>query len=170
MGEIKGIDGEQAIAKVCRREDMYWGDKLDSFPDILFLTRGYQPNVIPYSNSVFTKMDDRVSREGALLEGTHVTVLASRNLFIATGDDFNKEKALEGGSIYDIVPTILHLFGIPVPDDVDGKVPDGIFRDGSEPALRQVEYQRVDTEKRKIKNKIKKLKKHNELPPENRSR
>jgi len=43
--------------------------------------------------------------------------------------------------LYDIAPTILHMYGIPVPEDE--KVSKGIFREGSEPERKEVEYWKV---------------------------
>lgn len=163
MMEIKDLDGNKVIAKVCRREEIYWGDKLDNFPDIIFLTNGYQPNVVPYSADVIQKMSDKVSREGAMLEGTHVTIFASHSLFLATGEDFERGQTLELGSVYDIAPTILHLFGLPIPHDMDGRVPLEIFRRGIEPALREVKYEHIDMEKDKVKNRIRKLRESGRL-------
>ncbi|MBS7270442.1 MAG: hypothetical protein KIH10_16595, partial [Candidatus Freyarchaeota archaeon] len=60
--------------------------------------------------------------------------------------------------IYDLAPTILHMFNVPVPRDMDGRVLTEIFREDSEPAKRQVLYQDLVTEKILIKKKIKELK------------
>ena len=55
------------------------------------------------------------------------------------------------------VPTILHMFDIPNPKDMDGRVLNEIFKEDSELAKREIKYQEVD-EKEIIKEKIKKLK------------
>lgn len=41
-------------------------------------------------------------------------------IFIGEGENFNKKDGIRG-SIHDIAPTILKLFGIPIPDDIDGE-------------------------------------------------
>lgn len=50
----------------------------------------------------------------------------------------------------------MHLFNIPIPEDIDGRVLKEIFKENSEPAVRPVVYQKI-TEKDRIKGKIKKL-------------
>jgi len=53
-------------------------------------------------------------------------------IFIAYGDKINKNKKVVGAEIVDLAPTILHMFGIPIPKDMDGKVLSEIFKKGSE--------------------------------------
>lgn len=78
---------------------------------------------------------------------------------MACGPDIKRDGAkLAGLRIYDIAPTVLHMFGLPVPDDMDGRVLVEIFREGSEPAQREVKYQRVDLEREKIRDRITNLK------------
>lgn len=160
MKEISDVDGKKIIKEIYKREEVYWGDKLDEYPDILFLTNGYFPNVIHYFKDVLQKMSDRErkNREGAVLEGTHVTSLASDAVFIATGEDFERGKEVRNVRIYDIAPTILHIFGLPVPKDMDGRVLSEIFKESSEPAQRQVKYQEVDVEQDRVRDTVKKLK------------
>jgi tetratricopeptide (TPR) repeat protein len=45
-------------------------------------------------------------------------------IFIATGPQIRKGAALEGASVLDVTPTLLHYLGIPVGRDMDGKVLD----------------------------------------------
>jgi hypothetical protein len=40
--------------------------------------------------------------------------------------------------------------GIPIPDDMDGRVLAEIFRDGSEPARREIKYQAAERKETKI--------------------
>lgn len=45
-----------------------------------------------------------------------------RGIFIASGEDFFSDKKISGISVLDITPTILHLLGMPVAEDFDGKI------------------------------------------------
>ncbi|NQT19595.1 MAG: hypothetical protein HQ592_07815 [Planctomycetes bacterium] len=45
---------------------------------------------------------------------------------------------LEKAEIIDIAPTVLHLMGLPIPEDMDGRVLP-VFEPGSPPAARPVE-------------------------------
>lgn len=47
---------------------------------------------------------------------------------------------------------------LPVPDDLDGRVLTEIFREGSEPAQRAVEYEAAGTERQKVRERIARLK------------
>jgi arylsulfatase A-like enzyme len=47
---------------------------------------------------------------------------APDGIFIASGPGFRTGVELPGVSVYDIAPTILHLMGLPVARDLEGKV------------------------------------------------
>jgi len=61
-------------------------------------------------------------------------------VFVATGPGIAQAVALHEFSIMDLMPTILHYLGLPVPADCDGEVQRDVFRAGSEPALRPVAF------------------------------
>ena len=124
----------------------------------MFLTNGYLPNIINF-DTVFEKTSEKEIRiKGAVLEGSHYTSLSSKCLFIAYGDVFKKGEELDGGSLYDTTPTVLHMFDLPIPEDMDGKVLKEIFKEDSEPVQREIRYQKVG-EKEKVKDIIGKIKK-----------
>lgn len=75
-------------------------------------------------------------------------------IFIAYGEDI-KTGNLDA-KIYDIAPTIHHIFNLPIPSDMDGRVLKEIFKEESEPAGREVEYKSY--EKNRVKEKIRRLK------------
>ena len=52
-------------------------------------------------------------------------------IFAAIGSDI-KEKMRQDLSLIDIVPTCLHLLGLPVPSDMDGKVAGSILETDNE--------------------------------------
>jgi hypothetical protein len=43
-------------------------------------------------------------------------------VFIASGPPFRAGASPEGADLMDIAPTVLHLLGVPVPGDMDGRV------------------------------------------------
>jgi hypothetical protein len=43
-------------------------------------------------------------------------------IFIASGPEIRAGQAIQDAHIMDLAPTILHLMGLPVPDDMDGDV------------------------------------------------
>jgi hypothetical protein len=79
-------------------------------------------------------------------------------VFLACGPDIKNCGKIGDVKIYDLAPTILHLFNVPVPREMDGRVLKEIFREDSEPAKRQVLYQDLVTKEILIKKRIKELK------------
>jgi hypothetical protein len=51
-------------------------------------------------------------------------------MLIVNGPNVQPGRVLQGASIYDIAPTVLHAMGLPVPSDMDGHVLEGAFVDG----------------------------------------
>jgi len=66
-------------------------------------------------------------------------------LFLAYGPDFKRKGKLKT-SILDLAPTILHLYGLPVPDQLQGKVLTDVFAPDSDAAQREVEYRKEQKE------------------------
>jgi len=142
---------EKIIERVFMREEIYSGQMINKAPDLLLLPKkGYSlvhevaPTIIEKPN--FKKADH-----------------ALNGIFLAYGPGIKKGHKTENAKIYDIAPTILHILGLPIPKDMDGKVLTEIFEEDSEFAKRKPEY--VDPsyyegkkEKEKIKDRIKKLK------------
>lgn len=103
------------------------------------------------SKDIFTKWED---------SGGH----KSEGIFLAYGSGVKRGYKVDSAKIHDLVPTILHVFGLPIPRDVDGRVLKEIFEEGSELARREVTHQEaeaVDEKERlreKTKEKIRELK------------
>jgi hypothetical protein len=93
--------------------------------------------------------------EDPALSGGHVRA----GLFMACGPDIKKiNEPLAGLRIYDITPTALHLSGVPVSDDMDGRVLTEILKDDSEPGQRKVVYGKASSNLEDTRQKIRKLK------------
>ena len=60
-------------------------------------------------------------------EGTH----RPNGIFIARGEDINPQKQVDALSILDVTPILLHLLGLAVPKDLEGKVPPEIIAESS---------------------------------------
>jgi len=76
------------------------------------------------SDHVFLILSDHGFEAGidGELTGTHHTRNAIDGIFIATGGPFRRDAALESASILDVAPTVLHILGLPVAHDLDGRV------------------------------------------------
>lgn len=135
--------GERIIEKVYMKEELYSGRLFDRAPDLVILPKKGYTLVQNVSNEI-------IERPG-FKKGDH----ALNGIFLAYGFNIFKNKKTEHIKIYDITPTILHIFGLPIPEDIDGRVIKEIFRERSEPALREVKYQHIDRERENIKAKLK---------------
>ena len=58
----------------------------------------------------------------AILSGTHKGEAAIDGVLVAAGGPFRTGARVEGIRIYDVAPTVLHLLGLPVPADFEGRV------------------------------------------------
>ncbi len=115
-------NGADPFERIYKKEEIYSGKYLDDMPDIVFIPkRGYAAieRFQFLSNNVFE--DSRAS-------GQH----QMDGVFFIKGPDINAGKSLTKSKIYDVAPTILHILGLPVPEDMDGKVLKEIFRGDGE--------------------------------------
>ena len=83
-------------------------------------------------------------------------------IFLAYGPEIKKGQKVDA-KIYDIAPTILHIFGLPIPNDMDGRVLMEIFEEDSEfikrePRYAEPSYYEKKQEDEKLKKAIKNLK------------
>jgi len=142
---------EKIIEKVFEKEEIYSGSMINKAPDLLLLPKkGY---------SLVHEVAPTITEKPNFKKADH----ALNGIFLAYGPGVKKGYKIENTKIYDIAPTILHIFGLPIPNDIDGKVLIEIFEEDSEFAKRKPEhvdpsYYNWEGEKEKIKEKIKKLK------------
>ncbi|RJS85660.1 hypothetical protein CW713_01245 [Methanophagales archaeon] len=143
--------GTNIIEKVWKKEEIFRGKY--RIPDILIApNQNYRINLNKYSKIV--------SKRNFHLRGDHPW--QENGILIACGPDIKKGERVDA-KIYGIAPTILHIFGLPIPNDMDGKVLMEIFKPDSEIAKRRPvyvdpSYYSEDTEKEKLKSVIKELK------------
>lgn len=52
-------------------------------------------------------------------------------ILLASGSDIASDRSLSQPTLYDLAPTVLHLLGHPIPDDIDGTVQSQLFDEGS---------------------------------------
>lgn len=114
--------GRNVVDKIYKKEELYQGAFLDQAPDLAFWMEGIEClDEIPQGNTpLFINSDKRKS-------GTH----RREGIVLIKGNDIKKDNKIDGAQIIDLAPTILHMMGIPVLDDMDGKVLEEIFENGS---------------------------------------
>jgi len=136
------------VADVFARDEVYTGP-MKNAPDMI---------VVPRSSTLISAgIRDKPEVWGPApnnWEGMH----EQEGMFLASGPDIRQGQEITGASLLDIAPTILHLFGVPIPRDMDGRVLSEIFSDTSEAARRKVMYRQVEDERQEIRERILKLK------------
>jgi predicted AlkP superfamily phosphohydrolase/phosphomutase len=155
--ELESIEdprsGEKIVKRVYRREEVYWGAFTNRAPDLVILPNtGYRMNHGFGPREVF-----EFKRKGWI--ATH----KPEGILIVYGPGIKKGEIIEKAKIIDVAPTILHILGIPIPSDMDGRVLKEIFREDSEFARRELVYQVVEedktlTEKERVRKRISEIK------------
>jgi predicted AlkP superfamily phosphohydrolase/phosphomutase len=136
-------------------EKLYRGESRNLLPDIIFTIDNWRCVIVEDFNRPLFEERPFSTRH----TGSH----RLNGIFLAHGPGIKKGHKIENAKIYDIAPTILHIFGLPIPNDMDGRVLMEIFESDSEFAKRKPVY--VDpryydkrSEEEKLKARIKELK------------
>ena len=124
MEELRGLRDPRTAGELNVEayfsEDIYTGPHLEEAPDIVFVLDDGRCEIDAKVG------DGRLFAEGAPLtgwKGTHT----KDGVFMARGPGIKPGRRVEKATILDVTPTILHIFGIPQQEDVDGRVLDEIF-------------------------------------------
>jgi predicted AlkP superfamily phosphohydrolase/phosphomutase len=116
--------GAYVNVNVFNSRDVYTGPHLEEAPEIVFMVDGGR-----------CEIDAKVGEERLFVEGAPLTgwkgTHTSDGVFIAWGPGIRQGFRVEKASILDIAPTLLHSFGVPVQDEMDGRVLDEIYSDDS---------------------------------------
>lgn len=123
--------GKAVIAHVYRRDEIFQGPYAHEAPDLtldwwsedsLFSTKASFPEDTDKPPLVVRHRS--ASAKKSEWGGTH----RRDGILIARGPNLRAGAELEKVQIIDIAPTLLHLFGVPIPQDMDGKVLAELFR------------------------------------------
>jgi predicted AlkP superfamily phosphohydrolase/phosphomutase len=121
LADLKEPDtGERLVLRAFRREELYDGPYVERAPDIVFeLKPGYEggpalspPTVGPIPSS-YLKMRS----------GNHTMT----GIFVARGPFVRRGVELPDIQLADVTPTILYYLGLPIPENMDGRVVTEIF-------------------------------------------
>jgi len=153
LKKLKDPNHKRVLFLVCEKEKLYWGKYLDKAPDIVLVPNvEYQLSAKP-SNRIFNRIQE------PLLPGTHTSAPALKGIFLGIGPSVKSGNEIEDGvNIWDVTPTILHIFGLPIPRDMDGKVLKKIFDSSSPIVNEKIKYVKLDVVKVKLKERLKKIK------------
>jgi len=149
--ELRSLNegGRKVFLMVSKREDIYSGKEVEKAPDIIWVpSPEYRVNPFVLSKKNF---------------GSRITYLAGEHssdlygILIAYGPDFKNNYLIKEAEIIDLAPTILHLMGCRIPNDMDGRVLKEILKSplATKPEIR---YDKEILSKEKIKRKLRTLK------------
>jgi predicted AlkP superfamily phosphohydrolase/phosphomutase len=91
-------------------EELYWGSRVDSAPDILWSIEDWSWGTIwniPEAGGWYGELDLAHHRPNGL--------------FMAAGPGIPAGSRINGVRITDLAPTILHWMGVPIPEQMDGR-------------------------------------------------
>jgi predicted AlkP superfamily phosphohydrolase/phosphomutase len=108
--------GEPVVTEVWTREEAFPGTHTHLAPDLTLRLRD--------GGFISTLKSDVVLSARAELVGTH----RPEGIFLARGPAVAKGALLPQISVLDITPTLLYALGLPVPEDLEGRVPRELFR------------------------------------------
>jgi predicted AlkP superfamily phosphohydrolase/phosphomutase len=129
LGELRDPrTGDTIVKRVFHRDEIYHGPYRDEAPDLtldwwdtsLFST---SPSLPEHTAEPPVEIIEHKPPTTAEWGGTH----RRDGILIAHGKPFRKGIEIEGARLIDMAPTILHLMGEPVPDDMDGSVLEELF-------------------------------------------
>jgi len=116
------VDGEKPIRAVKKREELYWGTFLNEAPDLTTIFNvGWQAARRPEitkKNKLARYVNDDTKWSGGH-DGTHDPNDVP-GIIAMLGSGIHEPKEVKV-HLWDLAPTILSLFSIPVPNDMDGK-------------------------------------------------
>ena len=130
MGFADPETDQPIVERVYKREELYHGPHLDEVPDLLLCLAesGYRYRLARHDPA-------RERKQAIEILGSHQLMTDYRasaghaldGVCIFRGEGIRAGYELEGAHIMDMAPTILHLMGEAVPNDMDGRVLEEIF-------------------------------------------
>lgn len=117
------VTGDQLIRRVYRKEEIYHGRYLDQAPDLTLawwdgITLLGKPSFVDNGDEpVLTYAGGKPIGAGEW-GGTH----ALQGIVVLRGQPFQVGRRLDQVEIIDLAPTLLHLLGLAIPEDMDGRV------------------------------------------------
>lgn len=131
--------GEQIVDRVYKKDEIYSGECLELAPDLLFVAQEYA--YISSKHFGFEESELMVRSDYAN-SGNH----RQDGVFVAWKKGIKRGEIAQGAQIIDVAPTVLYLMGVPVPEDMDGRVLTEIFDEAylADHPLRRQRYTAVE--------------------------
>lgn len=122
LKELKDPDTDDyVIEKLVKKEEIYSGPYLDNAPDLFVFTKNEEYDcfaLMAQNTDIFCDHFKKQTGKHTLHGG----------IFVANGPEIELGMEVDGANIIDITPTVLYLMGLPIPDDIDGRVLKEIFK------------------------------------------
>ncbi len=122
--------GRNAITKTWNREELYSGDRIDIAPDIVAeMAVGYRVvgDFAAVHRGGAAKLPEGVVFASGRANPYKISgIHGPDGIFLAGGPGVARGLRVAQAHIYDLAPTTLALFGLPVPKEMDGTVIEGI--------------------------------------------
>jgi predicted AlkP superfamily phosphohydrolase/phosphomutase len=111
--------GDPVISAVYRREEIYTGPRVSQLPDVVFSLRDrpYLPSERMAAQVIIEPLPPESSGGRHHPEG----------IFLAAGPSIRRGAVPDGARLIDVAPTVLYALGLPVPEDMDGRVLTEVF-------------------------------------------
>ena len=117
-GVVNQEDPARVFQLVKKREEVFSGRHMEEVPDIVFLTSFEYFPEYQLSSKLYSRP---VGKSRRVVPGDHNR--APLGIFAAAGPGIATAGRMAAPvRIYDILPTILHLMELPLPDDLDGEL------------------------------------------------
>jgi predicted AlkP superfamily phosphohydrolase/phosphomutase len=136
--DLRWGDGQQIVAAVHRREDLYAGPELDKIPDLVVEFRDYawlgKGNLTERTPTLEDAISIRAHPDQRYAGGHRPD-----GIFVLSGPAARAGAELSGAGIADVAPTVMYLLGEPVPASFEGR----LLAEALEPSLldeRQPEF------------------------------
>jgi predicted AlkP superfamily phosphohydrolase/phosphomutase len=118
ISRLKGIEdprsGSPLLGQIFKREDLFWGPHVEEAPDVCFLPTDMR--YISIGDMDFTSNKFIVDAFG--ISGGH----RMHGILVLHGPNVRPGSSTASARIMDLAPTMLHLLGQPVIEDMDGRV------------------------------------------------
>ncbi len=121
---LRDEQGRSLISQIIVREDTYHGPYAELGPDLHLVIDDYNMIAFP----LFATDGKIITNQIRGDSGCH----RREGIFIACGPNIRQDQRLSESTILDLAPTILHMFGEPVPRILDGQVLQKIFHEQTE--------------------------------------
>jgi predicted AlkP superfamily phosphohydrolase/phosphomutase len=110
------ISGQPVVTKIWTREEAFPGSQMGKAPDLTIALRD--------QGFVSILKADEPLKSRPEIAGTH----RPDGIFIAGGSGIRSGASLPPLSILSVAPTLLYSLGLPIPEDLEEKVPSEVFQ------------------------------------------